>query len=76
MSGFHGMFQRWCHLWRGVCDTVDQLRCAPLIATLCVMGSVIIAILWVSPYLITKSDAEPFRPPSGIVACLLAGIAF
>ena len=53
---------------------------APLIATLCVTGSVIIAILWVqSHYLITKSDApEPFRPPSGIVKwlALLAGIAF
>ena len=80
MSGFHGMFSVGAICGAGFVTLLISYGVAPLIATLCVMGSVIIAILWVqSHYLITKSDApEPFRPPSGIVKwlALLAGIAF
>ena len=80
MSGFHGMFSVGAICGAGFVTLLISYGVAPLIATLCVMGSVIIAILWVqSHYLITKSDApEPFRPPSGIVRwlALLAGIAF
>ena len=80
MSGFHGMFSVGAICGAGFVTLLISYGIAPLIATLCVMGSVIIAILWVqSHYLITKSDApEPFRPPSGIVKwlALLAGIAF
>lgn len=80
MSGFHGMFSVGAICGAGFVTLLISYGVAPLIATLCVTGSVIIAILWVqSHYLITKSDApEPFRPPSGIVKwlALLAGIAF
>ena len=80
MSGFHGMFSIGAICGAGFVTLLISYGVAPLIATLCVAGSVIIAILWVqSHYLITKSDApEPFRPPSGIVKwlALLAGIAF
>ena len=80
MSGFHGMFSVGAICGAGFVTLMISYGVAPLIATLCVTGSVIIAILWVqSYYLITKSDApEPFRPPSGIVKwlALLAGIAF
>jgi len=80
MSGFHGMFSVGAICGAGFVTLLISYGVAPLIATLCVMGSVIIAILWVqSHYLITKSDApEPFRPPRGIVKwlALLAGIAF
>ena len=80
MSGFHGMFSVGAICGAGFVTLLISYGIAPLIATLCVTGSVIIAILWVqSHYLITKSDApEPFRPPSGIVKwlALLAGIAF
>ena len=80
MSGFHGMFSVGAICGAGFVTLMISYGVAPLIATLCVTGSVIIAILWVqSHYLITKSDApEPFRPPSGIVKwlALLAGIAF
>ena len=80
MSGFHGMFSVGAICGAGFVTLLISYGVAPLIATLCVMGSVIMAILWVqSHYLITKSDApEPFRPPSGIVKwlALLAGIAF
>jgi MFS family permease len=80
MSGFHGMFSVGAICGAGFVTLLISYGVAPLIATLCVMGSVIIAILWIqSHYLITKSDApEPFRPPSGIVKwlALLAGIAF
>jgi len=80
MSGFHGMFSVGAICGAGFVTLLISYGVAPLIATLCVMGSVIIAILWVqSHYLITKSDApEPFRLPSGIVKwlALLAGIAF
>ena len=80
MSGFHGMFSVGAICGAGFVTLLISYGFAPLIATLCVTGSVIIAILWVqSHYLITKSDApEPFRPPSGIVKwlALLAGIAF
>ena len=80
MSGFHGMFSVGAICGAGFVTLLISYDVAPLIATLCVTGSVIIAILWVqSHYLITKSDApEPFRPPSGIVKwlALLAGIAF
>jgi MFS family permease len=80
MSGFHGMFSVGAICGAGFVTLLISYGVAPLIATLCVMGSVIISILWVqSHYLITKSDApEPFRPPSGIVKwlALLAGIAF
>ena len=80
MSGFHGMFSVGAICGAGFVTLLISHGVAPLIATLCVTGSVIIAILWVqSHYLITKSDApEPFRPPSGIVKwlALLAGIAF
>ena len=80
MSGFHGMFSVVAICGAGFVTLMISYGVAPLIATLCVTGSVIIAILWVqSHYLITKSDApEPFRPPSGIVKwlALLAGIAF
>ena len=80
MSGFHGMFSIGAICGAGSVTLMISYGVAPLIATLCVTGSVIIAILWVqSHYLITKSDApEPFRPPSGIVKwlALLAGIAF
>jgi MFS family permease len=80
MSGFHGMFSVGAICGAGFVTLLISYGVAPLIATLCVMGSVIIAILWVqSHYLLTKSDAsEPFRPPSGIVKwlALLAGIAF
>jgi MFS family permease len=80
MSGFHGMFSVGAICGAGFVTLLISYGIAPLIATLCVTGSVIIAILWVqSHYLITQSDApEPFRPPSGIVKwlALLAGIAF
>ena len=80
MSGFHGMFSVGAICGAGFVTLLISYGVVPLIATLCVTGSVIIAILWVhSHYLITKSDApEPFRPPSGIVKwlALLAGIAF
>lgn len=80
MSGFHGMFSVGAICGAGFVTLMISYGVAPLIATLCVTGSVIIAILWVqSHYLITKSDApEPFRPPCGIVKwlALLAGIAF
>ena len=80
MSGFHGMFSVGAICGAGFVTLMISYGVAPLIATLCVTGSVIIAILWVqSHYLITNSDApEPFRPPSGIVKwlALLAGIAF
>ena len=80
MSGFHGMFSVGAICGAGFVTLLISYGVAPLIATLCVTGSVIIAILWVqSHYLFTKSDApEPFRPPSGIVKWLaiLAGIAF
>ena len=80
MSGFHGMFSVGAICGAGFVTLLISYGVAPLIATLCVTGSVIIAILWVqSHYLITKSDApEPFRPSSGIVKwlALLAGIAF
>ena len=80
MSGFHGMFSVGAICGAGFVTLMISYGVAPLIATLCVTGSVIIAILWAqSHYLITKSDApEPFRPPSGIVKwlALLAGIAF
>ena len=80
MSGFHGMFSVGAICGAGFVTLLISYGVAPLIATLCVTGSVIIAILWVqSHYLITKSDApKPFRPPSGIVKwlALLAGIAF
>jgi len=80
MSGFHGMFSVGAICGAGFVTLLISYGVAPLIAILCVTGSVIIAILWVqSHYLITKSDApEPFRPPSGIVKwlALLAGIAF
>ena len=80
MSGFHGMFSVGAICGAGFVTLLISYGVAPLIATLCVTGSVIVAILWVqSHYLITKSDApEPFRPPSGIVKwlALLAGIAF
>ena len=80
MSGFHGMFSVGAICGAGFVTLMISYGVAPLIATLCVTSSVIIAILWVqSHYLITKSDApEPFRPPSGIVKwlALLAGIAF
>ena len=80
MSGFHGMFSVGAICGAGFVTLLISYGVAPLIATLCVTGSVIIAILWVqSHYLITKSDApEPFCPPSGIVKwlALLAGIAF
>ena len=80
MSGFHGMFSVGAICGAGFVTLLISYGVAPLIATLCVTGSVIIAILWVqSHYLITKSDApEPFRPPSGIIKwlALLAGIAF
>jgi predicted MFS family arabinose efflux permease len=80
MSGFHGMFSIGAICGAGFVTLLISYGVAPLIATLCVAGSVITAILWVqSHYLITKSDApEPFRPPSGIVKwlALLAGIAF
>jgi len=80
MSGFHGMFSVGAICGAGFVTLLISYGVAPLIATLCVMGSVIFAILWVqSHYLITKSDVpEPFRPPSGIVKwlALLAGIAF
>ena len=80
MSGFHGMFSVGAICGAGFVTLLISYGIAPLIATLCVTGSVIIAILWVqSHYLITKSDApELFRPPSGIVKwlALLAGIAF
>ena len=80
MSGFHGMFSVGAICGAGFVTLLISYGVAPLIATLCVTVSVIIAILWVqSHYLITKSDApEPFRPPSGIVKwlALLAGIAF
>ena len=80
MSGFHGMFSVGAICGAGFVTLMISYGVAPLIATLCVTGSVIIAILWVqSHYLIAKSDApEPFRPPSGIVKwlALLAGIAF
>ena len=80
MSGFHGMFSVGAICGAGFVTLLISYGVAPLIATLCVMGCVIIAILWVqSHYLITKSDApEPFRPPRGIVKwlALLAGIAF
>ena len=80
MSGFHGMFSVGAICGAGFVTLLISYGVGPLIATLCVMGSLIIAILWVqSHYLITKSDApEPFRPPSGIVKwlALLAGIAF
>jgi MFS family permease len=80
MSGFHGMFSVGAICGAGFVTLLISYGVAPLIATLCVTASVIIAILWVqSHYLITKSDApEPFRPPSGIVKwlALLAGIAF
>jgi predicted MFS family arabinose efflux permease len=80
MSGFHGMFSIGAICGAGFVTLLISYGVAPLIATLCVTGSVIIAILWVqSHYLITKSDApETFRPPSGIVKwlALLAGIAF
>ena len=80
MSGFHGMFSVGAICGAGFVTLLISYGVAPLIATLCVTGSVIIAILWVqSHFLITKSDApEPFRLPSGIVKwlALLAGIAF
>ena len=80
MSGFHGMFSVGAICGAGFVTLLISYGVAPLIATLCVAGSVITAILWVqSHYLITKSDApEPFRPPSGIVKwlALMAGIAF
>ncbi len=80
MSGFHGMFSVGAICGAGFVTLLISYGVAPLIATLCVTSSVIVAILWVqSHYLITKSDApEPFRPPCGIVKwlALLAGIAF
>ena len=80
MSGFHGMFSIGAICGAGFVTLLISYGVAPLIATLCVTSSVIVAILWVqSHYLITKSDApEPFRPPCGIVKwlALLAGIAF
>ncbi len=80
MSGFHGMFSLGAICGAGFVTLLISYGVAPLIATLCVTSSVIVAILWVqSHYLITKSDApEPFRPPCGIVKwlALLAGIAF
>ena len=80
MSGFHGMFSIGAICGAGFVTLLISYGVAPLIATLCVAGSVITAILWVqSHYLISKSDApEPFRPPSGIVKwlALMAGIAF
>jgi MFS family permease len=80
MSGFHGMFSVGAICGAGFVTLLISYGVAPLIATLCVTSSVIVAILWVqSHYLITKSDApEPFRPPRGIVKwlALLAGIAF
>ena len=80
MSGFHGMFSVGAICGAGFVTLLISYGIAPLIAALCVTGSVIIAILLVqSHYLITKSDApEPFRSPSGIVKwlALLAGIAF
>ena len=80
MSGFHGMFSVGAICGAGFVTLLISYDVAPLIATLCVTSSVIVAILWVqSHYLITKSDApEPFRPPCGIVKwlALLAGIAF
>jgi MFS family permease len=80
MSGFHGMFSVGAICGAGFVTLLISYGVAPLIATLCVTSSVIVAILWFqSHYLITKSDApEPFRPPRGIVKwlALLAGIAF
>ena len=80
MSGFHGMFSVGAICGAGFVTLLISYGVAPLIATLCVTSSVIVAILWVqSHYLITKSDApEPFRSPRGIVKwlALLAGIAF
>jgi MFS family permease len=80
MSGFHGMFSVGAICGAGFVTLLISYGVAPLIATLCVTSSVIVAILWVqSHYLITISDApEPFRPPCGIVKwlALLAGIAF
>jgi len=80
MSGFHGMFSVGAICGAGFVTLLISYGVAPLIATLCVTSSVIVAILWVqSHYLITNSDApEPFRPPRGIVKwlALLAGIAF
>jgi MFS family permease len=80
MSGFHGMFSVGAICGAGFVTLLISYGVAPLIATLCVTSSVIVAILWVqSHYLITNSDApEPFRSPRGIVKwlALLAGIAF
>ncbi|MGB1332175.1 MAG: MFS transporter, partial [Paracoccaceae bacterium] len=61
MSGFHGMFSVGAICGAGFVTLLISYGVAPLIATLCVTSSVIVAILWVqSHYLITKSDApEP-----------------
>jgi predicted MFS family arabinose efflux permease len=80
MSGFHGMFSVGAICGAGFVTLLISYGIAPLVATLCVSGSVIIAILWVqSHYLVTRSDKpEPFCPPSGILKwlALLAGTAF
>ena len=80
MSGFHGMFSIGAIFGAGFVTLLISSGVPPLVATLSISGSIIIAILWVrSHYLITRSDTpEPFRPPSGIVKwlALLAGIAF
>lgn len=80
MSGFHGMFSVGAICGAGFVTLLMSYGVAPLVATLCVSGIVIIAMWWAqSRYLVTKSDApEPVHPPRGIVKwlALLAGIAF
>ena len=80
MSGFHGMYSVGAICGAAFVTLLISYGITPLVATLCISVSIIIAILWVqSNYLATKSDEpQPFRMPSGIVKwlALLASIAF
>jgi MFS family permease len=80
MSGFHGMYSVGAICGAAFVTLLISYGITPLVATLCISVSIIIAILWVqSNYRATKSDeTQPFRMPSGIVKwlALLASIAF
>jgi len=72
MSGFHGMYSVGAICGAAFVTLLISYGITPLVATLCISVSIIIAILWVqSNYLATKSDEpQPFRMPSGIVKWL------
>ena len=70
MSGFHGLFSLGGIAGAGVVTAELGLSLSPLVATLCVVVGIVIALLVARPNLLTygsKTEAALFAMPHGIV---------